>query len=71
MPDEGKSYSLSTVLFVIGAVLIFWGLWVLFTSISIMSADIALALTIILSILFIIIWGIIVLLVKEWITGGK
>lgn len=66
---EGKSYSLSTVLFVIGAVLIIWGLSVLFGSIAMMSADIALALTIIIGLALVIIWGLIVLMVKSWFNG--
>lgn len=66
---EGKTYSLSTVLFVVGAILIIWGLAVLFGSIAMMSADIALALTIIIGLALVIVWGLIVLMVKSWFNG--
>jgi hypothetical protein len=66
---EGKTYSLSTVLFVVGAILIIWGLSVLFGSIAMMSADIALALTIIIGLALVIVWGLIVLMVKSWFNG--
>lgn len=66
---EGKTYSLSTVLFVVGAICIIWGLAVLFGSIAMMSADIALALTIILGLALVIVWGLTVLMVKSWFNG--
>lgn len=68
---EGKTYSLSTVAFVVGAILIIWGLSVLFASIPMMSADIALALTILIGLALVIIWGLIVLIIKSWFNGDN
>jgi hypothetical protein len=70
-PEEGKSYSLSTVLFVVGAVIIIWGTAVFFGSISIMSADIALTLTILVGLFLVLLWGLIVLMVKSWFNGSE
>ncbi len=68
---EGKTYSLSTVAFVVGAILIIWGLAVLFASIPMMSTDIALALTILIGLALVIIWGLIVLMIKSWFNGDN
>lgn len=67
---DGKSYSFSTIVFIIGSIVILWALASFFSSILIMSADIALALTIFFGIIFIIIWGLIVLWLKDFFGGG-
>ena len=67
--EEGKSYSLSTVMFVVGAICIIWGLAVLFSGISMMSTSIAMALTIILGLVLVIAWGLLILMIKEWFNG--
>lgn len=67
---DGKSYSFSTIVFIVGAIVILWALAAFFSSILIMSADIALALTIFFGIIFIIIWGMIVLWLKDFFCGG-
>ncbi|MES2590425.1 MAG: hypothetical protein V4608_00985 [Bacteroidota bacterium] len=69
LPQEGKTYSATTVFFVGGSILILWGLISLWALFPIMSASIALALTIIIGLALVIIWGLIVLMIKAWYVG--
>lgn len=70
LPAEGKTYTLSTVMFVIGSIFIVWGIAVLLAMLfPMMSTSIAIVLTIIIGILFVTIWGLVILIFKSWFNG--
>lgn len=70
LPADGKTYSLSTAMFIIGSIFIVWGISVLLATLfPMMATGFAIALTIIIGIIFVILWGLLILIIKSWFNG--
>ncbi len=70
LPNDAKTYSLSTIMFIIGAILIFLGIFdLLLTLFPVMLSSIAIALAIAIGAVFVIIWGLLILMFKSWFNG--